>query len=92
MMTPKIMGMTPSIASGSMHLTQETITFSLRVTIYPAVGEPHRYVANLSKLFDRFYEFKYFVIITDNDVGDKSGDDTTISNLHITTIPLSHLV
>ena len=48
MMTPKTTSMTPSVASGSMHLTQETIMSSSRVTIW-LCGELHRYVANLSK-------------------------------------------
>eukprot|EP00580_Thalassiosira_gravida_P018228 CAMPEP_0201660542 /NCGR_PEP_ID=MMETSP0494-20130426/3174_1 /ASSEMBLY_ACC=CAM_ASM_000839 /TAXON_ID=420259 /ORGANISM="Thalassiosira gravida, Strain GMp14c1" /LENGTH=1055 /DNA_ID=CAMNT_0048138461 /DNA_START=69 /DNA_END=3236 /DNA_ORIENTATION=+ len=51
----------------------------------PGIGEPHRYVANLSKLFERFNEFKYFAIVADSDAGDKSGGEFTISNIHITT-------
>lgn len=51
----------------------------------PGIGEPHRYVANLSKLLERFNEFKYLVIVADSDVGDKSGGEFTISNIHITT-------
>jgi hypothetical protein len=51
----------------------------------PALGETHRYVLNLSKFpFERFYEWKYLVIVQDNDV-DKSKGEMTISNLHITT-------
>jgi len=51
----------------------------------PGIGEPHRYVANLSKLFERFNEFKYFAIVADSDAGDKSGGEFTISNIHIIT-------
>jgi len=50
----------------------------------PEVGETHRYVVNLGKLFDRFYEWKYLAIVSDNDV-DKSVGDMTVSNIHITT-------
>lgn len=50
----------------------------------PAVGEPHRYVANLSKMFDRFYEWKYLVLIQDNDE-DKSVGQLALSNIHVTT-------
>lgn len=51
----------------------------------PAVGEPHRFVLNLGKMFQRFNELKYIVVITDNDVGDKSGGDVEFSNIQITT-------
>lgn len=64
----------------------ETISNKVFFTGYePHIGEPYRYVANLSKLFDRFYEWKYFVIVLDNDVGDKSGGEMTVSNVQITT-------
>lgn len=51
----------------------------------PAVGEPHRYVANLSKMMDRFSNWNYFVIISDNDQGDKTGGEMVVSNIHVST-------
>ena len=51
----------------------------------PAIGDSYRYVANLSKLLDRFYNLNYLVLLQDNDIGDKSGGQMTISNIHITT-------
>lgn len=51
----------------------------------PMVGETHHYALNLSKMFDRFYEVNYFVLITDNDIGDKSGGEMVVSNIQITT-------
>lgn len=52
---------------------------------YPDAGESYRYVANLGKLFERFEALKYLVMIQDNDAGDKSGGEMTISNIHVTT-------
>jgi hypothetical protein len=51
---------------------------------WPQVGEPHRYVRNLSKIFERFYSLGYFVIIQDNDV-DRSVGEMEVSNIRITS-------
>jgi hypothetical protein len=49
-------------------------------------GESHRYVLNLSKLYDRMYNpINYIAFVHDNDLGDKSAGDSTYSNIAITT-------
>lgn len=69
-----------------LNLFQTSAVTSPYIRAYqPKVGEPHHYAYNLSKLFDRFYELKYFAVVSDNDIGDKSGGIVTISNIKITT-------
>ena len=52
---------------------------------WPQVGESHRYVRNLSKIYDRFdSSLGYFVIIQDNDV-DKAVGEMVVSNINIIT-------
>lgn len=49
-------------------------------------GESHRYVLNLSKMYDRMYgPIKYIAFVHDNDLGDKRAGDSTYSNIAITT-------
>ena len=50
------------------------------------VGESHRYILNLSKMFDRRYNLiKYIAFVHDNDLGDGSAGSSTYSNIAITT-------
>lgn len=51
----------------------------------PAINQSHRYVANLSKIFERFSSLNYIAIVADNDSGDKSGGSWSVSNIAITT-------
>lgn len=51
---------------------------------YPALNEPHRYVLNLSKFLERFYNWNYLVIVQDNDL-DRSVGEMTIGDFHVTT-------
>lgn len=50
-----------------------------------AVGEPHRFVFNLSKMpIERFYSWSYLALVQDSDA-DKSVGEMKVSNLHVTT-------
>lgn len=51
----------------------------------PAINESHRYVYRLSSMFDRVSGLNYIGIVADNDQGDKSVGEWTVSNIAITT-------